>query len=539
MKSKLRTTNHEPRTGVAKQRHGLCYLVGAGPGDPGLITVRGKECLSRAEVVLYDYLCNKELLRHVPATAEKIYVGKSAGKHALPQEEINELLVKKTKAGHCVVRLKGGDPFLFGRGGEEAEALANANLRFEIVPGVTSAIGGLAYAGIPVTHRSNNSQLTIFTGHEDPSKESSALDYQALATAAGTKVMLMGVERLASITAALITAGMNTKTPVALVRWATTGRHETIAGTVETIAYIAKEKQFSAPAIAVFGEVVHLREKLNWFETRPLFGRRIAVTRTREQASELITTLRELGADAYELPTIRIEAVQKKEEREAFVEVVTCAHQYDWIVFTSPNGVTAFFEAFYKLHQDARSLGATRIAAIGPGTAKKIQEYRFSVDLIPPKFVAESLLEELKKVDVENLRILLPRASGAREFLATALEDLGAIVDDIPVYHTVPELADEGGGLQRFCEEGADMITFTSGSTAEHFQTLLKKTETLFPANCTTASIGPVTSGVMKELGMPVGLEATQHDIPGLVEAIKNYFTHRIRLVGGPAVFCE
>lgn len=512
------------RTSVKKQHHGLCSLVGAGPGDPGLLTIRGKECLSQAEVVLYDYLCNAELLRYVPATAEKIYVGKSAGKHALAQEEINTLLVEKTKAGHCVVRLKGGDPFLFGRGGEEAEALANAGLRFEIVPGVTSAIGGLAYAGIPVTHRSSNAQLTIFTGHEDPSKESSLLDYQALATTAGTKVMLMGVERLASITTSLITAGMDTATPVALVRWASTGRQETITGTVETIAAIAKEKKFSAPAIAVFGEVVHLRKKLNWFETRPLFGRRIAITRTREQASELISALRALGADAYELPTIRIEIVQKKEEQKAFAEVIIDAHQYDWIVFTSPNGVTAFFEAFYKHHQDARSLGATRIAAIGPGTARKIQEYRFSVDLIPPQFVAESLLEELKKVDVENLRILLPRASGAREFLATALEELGAIVDDIPVYDTMPELHDETGGLKRFCEEGADIITFTSGSTAEHFQTLLKKTGIEFPSSCITASIGPITSSVMQGLGMNVDLEAKQHDIPGMVEAIVSHF---------------
>lgn len=508
----------------SKKNKGICYLVGAGPGDPGLLTIRGKECLERAEVVLYDYLCNKELLRYVGKDVEKIYVGKSAGKHALPQEKINELLVTKTEAGHSVVRLKGGDPFLFGRGGEEAEALANANLRFEIVPGVTSAIGGLAYAGIPVTHRSNNSQLTIFTGHEDPSKEASSLNYKSLAMVPGTKVMLMGVERLDPITQSLITAGMERTTPVALVRWATTGRHETITGTVSTIATIAKEKGFSAPSIAVFGDVVLLREKLNWFETRPLFGRRIVVTRTREQASELVTLLRELGADVDELPTIRIQAVEKKEERAAFVEMLLSAHQYDWIVFTSPNGVTSFFEAFYQHYQDARSLGAARIAAIGPGTEKKIREYRFSVDLIPPEFVAESLLEELKKVDVENLRILLPRASGARAFLATALEDLGAIVDDVPVYHTVPELEDQSGGLQRFCEEGADMITFTSGSSAQHFQALLKIREKEFPKHCHTASIGPVTSGVMKELGIPVSVEASQHDIPGLVESIVRHF---------------
>ena len=516
---KLKTKNYELGTG-------LCSLVGAGPGDPGLITVRGLECLSHAEVVLYDYLCNTELLQHLPENAEKIYVGKSAGKHALPQEEINALLVKCTKAGKRVVRLKGGDPFLFGRGGEEAEALAAEGLRFEIVPGVTSAIGGLAYAGIPVTHRGSNAQLTIFTGHEDPSKERSLLDYQALATAPGTKVMLMGVERLPLMTAALAQGGMAITTPVALVRWATTGRHETLTGTLETIAPLAEEKDFKAPAIAVFGEVVNLREKLNWFETRPLFGRRIAVTRTRQQASELITALRDLGADAYEVPTIRIEALQKKEERAAFTEAITYVHQYDWIIFTSPNGVTSFFEAFYQQHRDAREIGPVRIAAMGPGTARKVEEYRFAVDLIPATFVAEGLLEEFKKISVENLRILLPRAGGAREHLAIALEEMGALVDDVPVYHTVPETDAAAAGIKRFCEEGADMVTFTSGSTAQHFQTLLKKLEVPLPPTCTLASIGPITSSVMQELGMPVGVEAEQHDIPGLVEAILNYFGH-------------
>ncbi len=505
-------------------QHGRCYLVGAGPGDPGLLTLRAQECLTRAHVVLYDYLCNAELLDHAPNSAEKIYVGKSASNHALTQEEINALLVEKTKKGLTVVRLKGGDPFLFGRGGEEAEALAQAGLYFEVVPGVTSAIGGLAYAGIPVTHRDSNSQLTIFTGHEDPKKEGSSLNFHSLAHAPGTKVMLMGIERLASISASLISAGMEERTPVALVRWATTGRHQTMTGTLANIANLAKEAQFSAPAIAVFGEVVHLHKKLNWFEKRPLFGRKIAVTRTREQASKLMYALRELGADAYELPTIRIEKAQKEEEQAMLQEIITDVHQYDWIIFTSPNGVTFFFEEFFKRYQDARSLGALRLAAIGPSTAEKIREYRFSVDLLPPEFIAESLLEEFRKIGVENLRILLPRAREAREFLVTELQNLGAIVDDLPLYCTLPEL-EEKKGLQRFFREGADLITFTSGSTAEHFQTLLKKRGVSFPKNCITASIGPQTSSVMKKVGIDVQLEAKQHDIPGLLEVILNYFT--------------
>ena len=498
-------------------QEGICYLVGAGPGDPGLITLRGRECLERADVVIYDYLSNVELLAFVPTHAERIYAGKTAGRHALRQEETNALLVRHTREGKRVVRLKGGDPFLFGRGGEEAAELAAAGLRFEIVPGVTSAIGGLAYAGIPVTHRASNAVLTIFTGHEEPDKQASGIDYRAIASAPGTKVMLMGVERLAAITGELTMAGMSPLTPVALVRWATTGRHETLTGTLGTIAALAEEKQFKAPAVAVFGDVVNLRATLNWFETRPLFGRRIAVTRTRQQAGGLLASLRELGADAYELPTIRIEP---PEEKSPFMEALLDIRTYDWIVFTSPNGVEAFFNAFFAAHEDARDLGGARIAVIGNGTAKKVREYRYAVDLVPEEFVAESLLKSFKKLNVEHLKMLLPRAAGAREMLAIELENLGAIVDDVPVYQTVPETEDVAGGIKRFREEGADMITFTSASTAAHFMALGLP----LPEGLPTASIGPVTSEAMRGLGMSVDLEAPQHDIPGLVEAIRSFY---------------
>ena len=505
----------------SQKASGICYLVGAGPGDPGLLTLRGKECLERAEVVIYDYLSNPELLRFAPATAEKIYAGKSAGRHALKQEETNALLVKYTAQGKCVVRLKGGDPFLFGRGGEEAAELAAAGLRFEIVPGVTSAIGGLAYAGIPVTHRASNAVLTIFTGHEEPGKEASGIDFKAIATAPGTKVMLMGVERLVAITSELAKAGMAETTPVALVRWATTGRHQTLVGILGTIAALAEKEGFKAPAVAVFGEVVNLRETLNWFETRPLFGRRIAVTRTRQQAGGLLAALRELGADVFELPTIRIEPANGKNEKIAFVEAMADVRSYDWIVFTSPNGVEAFFNAFFTAHEDARDLGGLRIAVIGNGTAKKVKEYHFGVDLIPKEFVAESLLAEFKEIGVENLKMLLPRAAGAREFLAIELENLGAIVDDVPVYLTVAETEDISGGIRRFREEGADLITFTSASTATHFMALGLP----LPEGLQTASIGPVTSEEMQKLGLPVDLEAPQHDIPGLVMAIQKFYS--------------
>ncbi len=496
--------------------HGICYLVGAGPGDPGLLTLRGKALLERADVVVYDYLSNPELLRHVPGSAEKIYVGKKAGAHTLTQAEINALLVEKIGAGKTVVRLKGGDPFIFGRGGEEALALAGAGLKFEVVPGVSAAIAGPAYAGIPVTHRGCNTTLTIFTGHEDPAKPESTLDYAAIARTPGTKVMLMGVERIGTIADSLAQAGLSAATPAALVRWATTGRQQTLAGTLGDIAALAAEADFKAPAVAVFGEVVDLRETLNWFETRPLFGKRIAVTRTRKQAGALIDQLRELGADAYELPTIRIEPPKNKRE---FYQLVSDAHEYDWLIFTSPNGVEAFFEAFFTLFKDARSIGGVRIAAIGPATAEKVRSFHLDVDLQPEKYVAEEIVKALQaEVTIDNLKILLARAEGAREVLATELERLGAIVDEAIAYRTVPETGDVSGGIARFREEGADAIAFTSSSTVENFVAL----KLPLPANLKTASIGPITSATMRKLALDVDIEATVHDIPGLVKAIRS-----------------
>lgn len=493
---------------------GICYLIGAGPGDPGLFTLKGRACLERADVVIYDYLCNPALLNYAPEAAEKIYVGKKAGAHTLSQEEINALLVEKVYAGKNVARLKGGDPFLFGRGGEEAEALARAKCRFEVVPGVSSALAGPAYAGIPVTHRAHNTAVTIFTGHEDPEKSESNLDLEAIARTPGTKIMLMGVERLAPITEKLQSAGLPAKTPAALVRWATTGTQQTLTGTVADIAAKAEKAAFKAPAIAVFGDVVNLREKLNWFEELPLFGKRIAVTRTRRQAGELVESLRALGADAYELPTIRIEPAPNKRE---FYELVADSHVYDWIVFTSPNGVDAFFKAFYEIFRDARDIGGARIAAIGPATAARVTAYHLQVDLQPEKYVAEAIIDALQKeVSVENLKFLLPRAEGAREALAVELTKLGAIVDEAVAYRTVPETEDVSGGIKRFREEGADFITFTSSSTAENFAAL----KLSLPAHLKTASIGPVTSKTMRKLGLDVDIEAPQHDIPGLVEAI-------------------
>jgi uroporphyrinogen III methyltransferase/synthase len=501
-----------------KTKQGICHLVGAGPGDVGLVTLKAKACIEQADVLVYDYLCNPEMLAWAPPGAEIIYAGKKAGAHTLPQGGINALLVEKTKAGKCVVRLKGGDPFLFGRGGEEAEALADAGLRFEIVPGVSSAIAGPAYAGIPVTHREHTAQLTIFTGHEDPLKPESLIDYKQLASQPGTKVMLMGVERIGKICASLIEHGADPRMPVALVQWATTGRQRTIHGRLDTIARIVEETGFEAPAVAIFGDVVRLREKLNWFEQRPLFGKRIVVTRTRKQAGALSAGLRALGADVYELPTIRIEPPKDLME---FGQLAQDAHTYDWIVFTSPNGVEAFFKMFYKIYDDAREIGGARIAAIGPATAQRVRDFHLKVDLQPDEYIAEALVKEFQKEGtIENLRILLARAEAARDVLPKRLSAMGAIVDEAVVYRTVPETEDVSGGIERFKKEGADLITFTSSSTVENFMAL----KLPMPGGIKTASIGPVTSGTMRELGLNVDIEPAQHDIPGLTRAVARYF---------------
>ena len=501
-----------------KQTSGFCHIAGAGPGDLGLVTLKVKECMEQAEVVVYDYLCNPDILKWAPAEAELIYAGKKAGAHTLRQEEINALLVEKTKAGKRVVRLKGGDPFLFGRGGEEALALSEEGLAYDVVPGVSSAIAGPAYAGIPVTHREHTSQLTIFTGHEDPTKPESALDYKQLASQTGTKVMLMGVERIGHIVNALMAEGANPATPIALVRWATTGRQRTVRGTLATIAEIVTQTGFTAPAVAVIGDVVNLRDSLNWFESRPLFGKRIVVTRTRKQAGSLSAGLRTLGADVFELPTIRIEPPKDLLE---FGQLVQDAHVYDWLIFTSPNGVEAFFEMFYKIYSDAREIGGVRIAAIGPATAKRVRDFHLKVDLQPTEFITEAIIREFKKTEtIENERFLLVRAEVTRDILAKELTKMGAIVDEAIAYRTVPETGDVSGGIARFKDEGADLITFTSSSTVENFMAL----NLPLPTGLKTASIGPITSQTMRDLGLTVDIEAKEHDIPGLLRAIERFY---------------
>lgn len=496
---------------------GICHIVGAGPGDLGLVTLRAKECVEAAEVIVYDYLCNPELLAWAPDGAEIIYAGKKAGAHTLKQEEINTLLVERTRSGKRVVRLKGGDPFVFGRGGEEALALAKAHANFEVVPGVSSAIAGPAYAGIPVTQRGHVTQLTIFTGHEDPEKAAGTVELAQLAQAPGTKVMLMGIERLDSIARQLIDGGANPALPVALVRWATTPRQQTLTGTLADIAAKAAAAGFEPPAVAVIGDVVNLREELNWFEKRPLFGRRIVVTRTRKQAGAFSGKLRALGADVLEIPTIRIEPPK---DLRTFAELVRDAHTYDWVLFTSPNGVDAFFEMFFRLYEDAREIGGARIGVVGPATAERVRSFRLKVDVQPEKNVAEALVGALQKeTSVENIKILLVRAETTREVVAQSLTKLGAIVDEAIAYRTIPESGVSGGragALERFQAEGADVITFASSSSVENFLAL----KVPLPPEIRIATLGPITSKTARDAGLRVQIESPSADLDAFARAI-------------------
>jgi len=500
------------------KQNGTVYLVGAGPGDLGLVTLRAKECIENADVIVYDHLANPETLRWARDDAEIIYAGKEPGGSQLSQQEINALLIEKAREGKQVVRLKGGDPFVFGRGAEEAKAIADVGVPFEVVPGITSAIAGPAYAGIPMTHRAHNSHVTFFTGHEDPAKAESAIDYAALAKLGGTQVMLMGVERLGSITSEMLKQGVRSDLPVALVRSATTGQQETLTGTLADIAQKTIASDFKAPAVAVFGEVVALRDRLNWYEKRPLLGKRIVVTRTRKQASVLSDKLRALGAHVIEMPTIRIEPPSDLRE---FAEIVQDAHTYDWIVFTSANGVEAFFNVFFKLYDDAREIGGVRIAAIGPATAQRVKDFHLHVDLQPDEFVAEAVAREFKKQEsIENLRILLVRAEKARDVLPRELSAAGAIVDEAFAYRTVPETRDTSGARRQLAQDGADLITFTSSSTIENFLALGLP----WPKGMRIASIGPITSKTARDQGLKVDIEARRHDIDGLVLAVMELF---------------
>lgn len=486
---------------------GTVYLVGAGPGDPGLITRAGAEALAKADVVVYDRLASPALLGLTRDGAELVYVGKASSRHTYTQEQINGLLADRALQGHTVCRLKGGDPFVFGRGGEEAAYLRERGVPFVVVPGISSSIGGPAYAGIPVTDRSCASSFAVITGHEDPAKPESALDWQGIANGADTLVFLMGLANLPTISAQLIAHGRSAATPAAAIQEATTPRQKVVTGTLADIAEKVSLAKLESPVITVVGQVVGLRDKLAWFDNRPLFGKRILVTRAREQASELCRLLADAGAEPIEAPAIRIEKLPPADD------LLTRLQKADWIVFTSANGLPALLEQISTLGADIRALGKAKIAAIGPATAESIRSRGLRVDFVPGRFVAESAAEEFPSP--EGKHILIARALEARDVLPDELEKRGAAVDVAAVYRTLAE----DDGLPDL--SGIDAITFASSSTVRSFRQK-------YPGDIkgpVIACIGPVTAQTAREMGLSVDVEPEEFTIPALVEALIRHFS--------------
>ena len=498
------------------------YLVGAGPGDPELITVKGLECIKKADVLIYDFLASPFLLKHASTHTEIIYVGKKGGDHTLSQDRINALIVEKAKSGSTVTRLKGGDPFIFGRGGEEAEVLIQAGIPFEIVPGVTSAIAAPAYAGIPLTHRKFTSTVAFVTGHEDPAKEASSIDWASLVKGIGTLVFLMGVKNLPHIADRLLSHGMDPETPVALVRWGTTARQFTVTGTLDTIAERVKATGLKPPAIIVVGHVVTLRETMKWFENRPLMGRRIVVTRAREQASDLVKRLSDLGAECIECPTIETVPTDDTKPLDTAIDNLS---SYEWLIFTSVNGVNFFFNRLFEKNKDVRALNHVHTAVIGPATAKRLFDFGLKSDIVPESYRAESVVKAFAQEDIVGKKILLPRAKEARPVLPIELTRMGAVVDEVTTYCTKAVKDDTDIILKRLKERTIDMITFTSSSTAKNFRALLPSEglDNLIQG-ATIAAIGPITADTARNLGFDVHIVAESYTIAGLCEAIQQYY---------------
>ncbi len=497
---------------------GKVYLIGAGPGDAGLITVKGLNCLKQADVVIYDRLVNPRLLSYVKEGVELIYVGKAPGAHHIDQERINRLLVEKSLEGKMVVRLKGGDPFVFGRGGEEALELVKVGIPFEVIPGVTSAYAVPAYAGIPVTQRGYTSTLTVLTGHGTTNTLDAEIDWKKIASI-GTLVFLMGLNNLSFITKRLMENGSSPDTPIAIIRWGTRGSQETLVGTLKDIIPKVKEKKFKPPAVIVVGEVVSLRDKLNWFENKPLFNKIIVTTRPQAQTFNLTERLEELGAEVVEFPVIKVIPPESFAQVDKSIENLS---SYNWLIFTSVNGVQYFFQRMRDLKRDLRELKGIKLAAIGPATAKALENLGFSIDYLPEEYKAEALAEGFKREDIRGKRILLPRAKEAREVLPEELKEMGAQIDVVSVYQTV---ADEGKvemAVKRLKGKKVDFITFTSSSTVKNFVKLVKERANLRKVfkGAKIACIGPITAKTAKDLGFKVEIVAKEYTVDGLVKAI-------------------
>lgn len=492
---------------------GICYLIGVGPGDPRLLTIRAQQILMCADVVVYDYLCNPRILRWARPDAEKILAGKRSRDPVLTQEETNAILVDRARRGLTVARLKGGDPCVFGRGGEEAEQLAKEGLRFEIVPGITSAIAAPAYAGMPVTHRDHCSAFIVATGHIDPRKSAVTLDYPLLARFQGTRIILMGVGKLREIFSNLIAAGAVPETPAAVVQWGTLCRQRSVSGSLADLADIAERAGFGPPGVIVVGGVASLRDGLQWFERRPLFGQRVVITRPAAEAEPLAWTLEDLGADIIEVPLIRIAPTSDPAALEA---AARRAREFDWIAFASANAARAFFGAMFRAKLDIRELAGARLAAVGEETAMALRSLHLRPDLVPAKFTGEALAAAFREIDMTGKRVLLPRGNLGRPTLEQSLSRGGALVEVVEAYRTEAETGDPFGGRERLAEEGADWVTFASPSAAEQWFAQ----GIACPGAWKVASIGPATSARLRALGREPDAEADPHTADGLAAAI-------------------
>lgn len=499
---------------------GFVSLVGAGPGDPGLITVAGLDRIKRADVVVYDRLIPESLLDHAEDGCELIYMGKIGGEKSHDQDAINRVLVEKAREGNRVVRLKGGDPFVFGRGGEEAEALRAAGIDFEVIPGVTSAIAVPAYAGIPVTHRGVASSLAVVTGHEDPGKDETAIDWKSLA-GVDTLVLLMGVRTLPEIVAKLVEAGRSAETPAAVICWGTTPEQRTVTGTLDDIGQRVEDAGLAPPAITVIGDVVRLRDTISWFEDRPLFGKRVLITRTRKQAGALAELLAAEGAIPVELPSIEIEPVEEEGALAKAIDVLA-AGSYAWVAFTSANAVDVFFEALGRCGRDARTFAGAKVVAIGPATAEALAVRSITADAVPEEYVAERVVEALGPHVSKGDRVLIPRAAEARAELPEGLRALGAEVDEVPLYRAVMPTDSPPEALRRLREGEIDVLTFTSSSTVRNLVSMLDG-ETAAMNGALVACIGPITAKTAEGLGVRVDVVAEEYTVPGLVKALKEY----------------
>lgn len=503
---------------------GVVYLVGAGPGDPKLITVRGLEAIKRADVVVYDRLASPRLLRHMKPDAEKIFVGKLPDKHMLKQSEINQLLVDLALQGKTVTRLKGGDPSVFGRVGEEAELLAENEVAFEIIPGITSAIAVPAYAGIPVTHRDFTSSFSIVTGHEYKNKTYNGVNWENLSQASGTLIFLMGVANLEFICNKLIEGGKTTSTPVALIRWGTWMDQETITGTLTDIVEKVRAANFKSPAVIIVGEVVKLRDKLAWFEKKPLFGKRFLVTRARSQASELSNLIEDLGGEAVEFPVIRIQATTQADARIALGEALQRLEEFDWVIFTSVNGVDHFFEAIREQQIDIRRMYKAKIAAVGPKTSEALRSRGLLVELLPSKFHGDELLATIAEQLKPGQQVLLPTADIAKEYIPARLRELGLQITEVDVYETVLETSGGAEIIEMLEQKVIPIITFTSSSTVTNLFHALKELGVDHPLelikDCQIACIGPMTAQTAIEAGLTIDYLAEEATVESLVASL-------------------